>query len=172
MMQSHSSRSITICAMLTATGLILGYLENFIVLPVHIPGVRIGLANIVSLMAFYLLGPVYAVTVTGLRIILSAVLFGSPVSFIYSASGAAVSLLGMYVFSGMGFSVYGVSVACAVLHNTAQITVAYFLIGSGYVFYYLGPLWAVAAVSGLIVGFLADILISRLVKVIGKGEAK
>ncbi len=150
------------CAALTAAGLILGYLESFIVLPVHIPGVRIGLANIVSLMAFYIAGPVYAVTVTCLRVILSAVLFGSPVSFIYSISGAVMALLGMYVFSKAGFSIYGVSVACAVLHNTAQICVAFILVGSGYVFYYLAPLCGVAVITGLIVGFLSDVLINRL----------
>ena len=164
-MPSQSKR-ITICALLTTAGLILGYLESFIVLPVHIPGIRIGLANTVSLIALYITGPVSSAVVAVLRVTLSGLLFGSPISFAYSLAGALVSVTGMYVMKKLGFSIYSVSVTGALLHNTAQIVVARFFVGSGYVFVYIPVLWAAGIIAGLFVGFLSNILISRLTHII------
>ena len=161
-MTRSPGKHITTCAVLTAAGLILGYLETFIVMPFGIPGIRIGLANIVSLVALYLAGPVSACAVAFLRVSLSAILFGSPVSFAYSIAGAAASVTGMYLLLKLGFSIWGVSVSGAILHNTAQICVAFFLVGSRYVFVYLPALWLAGIITGLLVGFLSDKLIRRL----------
>lgn len=148
--------------MLTAAGLIIGYLESFLVLPLHVPGVRIGLANITTLMALYIAGPGYAISVAAVRVSLASLLFGSPVSFIYSMSGAAFAFAGMCFFKRQGFSVYGVSVSGATLHNIAQILVAFVMVGSRYVLYYIPVLILAGVGAGLIVGSVSAILIARI----------
>ena len=156
------SRKITICAAYTALGLILGYIESFIVFPIRVPGVRIGLANIVTVMCLYSLGFSYTAVVMLLRVTLSAILFGSPVSFVYSLAGAALALAGMYMAKRQRFSIYGVSFCGAVLHNIAQTAVAYFMVSSVYIFTYLPVLILVGSFAGIITGFVADIMVRRL----------
>lgn len=156
------SRKITICAAYTALGLILGYIESFIVFPIRVPGVRIGLANIVTVMCLYSLGFSYTVVVMLLRVTLSAILFGSPVSFVYSLAGATLALAGMYMAKRLRFSIYGVSFCGAVLHNIAQTAVAYFMVSSVYIFTYLPVLILVGSFAGIITGFVADIMVRRL----------
>ena len=156
------SNKITVAALLSAVGLMIGYLESFIVLPVNIPGIRIGLANITTVIAMYTAGPVFALIVSSVRVMLSSLLFGSPVSFLYSFSGAILALAGMCVFRKLGFSVYGVSVIGAVLHNLAQISIAFFMVGNGYVFGYMPVLILTGVAAGLIVGYLSKIMIGRL----------
>ena len=173
MMRSRNE-TIAFAAVFTALGLILGYIDQMIPLPVHVPGVKIGIANIVTVVTLILKGPVFATFVLFVRVLLSSVLFGSPVSFIYSISGAVVSLSGMWLLNRFGFSVYGISVAGAVLHNAAQITVALIMVGSGYMLYYLPVLTISGVIAGLAVGFLSKMLISRLNRLMktDKGEGK
>ena len=161
MMRSRTEK-ITYVSVLTAAGLILSYLESFIVIPVSIPGIRIGLANISTLLALYMFGPVYALCVTVIRIILASVLFQTPISFIYGISGALLALLGMMISRRTGFSVYGVSVTGAVLHNFAQTVVASAFVGNIYVFSVFPVLAASAVVAGLLTGLVASALLGRL----------
>ena len=156
------SKVITASAMLTAIGLILGYIETFIVIPVNVPGVRIGLANTVSLIALYLLGPIYAFIVIVLRVTLSAMLFSGFSGFMYSMTGALLSFLIMSILKRFGFSVYSVSSGGAVAHNIGQLTVARILTGSVYVFWYMPVLIVAGLVAGSFVGLLCNILIRRL----------
>jgi len=171
MMRSLSKR-IAVGAAFTAVGLLLGYIESFFVLPVHVPGIRIGLANIVSVISLFCFGAPFAATVMILRVLLSALLFGSPVSLLYSLSGAAVALGGMILTKRLGFSVYGVSVSGAVLHNTAQICIASFLVGSRYVLYYIPALVIAGVVAGIITGSVARIIMDRINKIINRYESE
>ena len=157
------SRRITIIAAFVATGLVLGYIETFIVLPVNIPGFRIGIANIAGLLALYLLGPVSGLCVVLVRVMVSAILFGSGVSFVYSLCGAIFSFGVMaLLYAKSGLSPYGISVAGAVVHNLAQLAAAVFLVGSVYVTGYAPVLIIVGVLSGLLTGFVSDILYKRL----------
>ncbi len=156
------SRNICICAVLAAVGLIVSYLESFVIIPVNVPGIRPGLANIVTLMALYLLGPVYALAVSLLRIILSALLFGSFTSFIYSLFGALMAYGSMIIIKHFNFSIYSVSVTGAVFHNVGQIIAACVLLSSIYVFAYLPVLMIAGVISGLLTGYLAGLLNKRL----------
>ena len=156
------SRNITTCAALVATGLILGYIESFIVLPVPIPGIRLGLANTVSVFALYTLGPVYAFAVLIIRVMLSSVLFSGPAAFAYSIAGAIVSISVMIVFKKLGFGILSVSVAGAVIHNIAQTAVAAVLANSRYVFLYIPVLILCGIFAGLVIGGIAGLLIVRL----------
>ena len=168
MMRSRSNK-ITTCAAFTALGLILGYIETFIVIPINVPGIRIGLANIITVLCLYTIGPAYTATVLFLRIALSAVLFGSPVSFAYSFTGAVAAFAGMLMMKRLGFSIYGVSFCGAILHNIFQTTVAYFMVRSIYVFSYLPVLVLWGAFAGLLIGFLADMMNRRLGNIITGG---
>ena len=156
------SRKITACACLAAVGIILGYIESFIVIPVQIPGIRIGLANTVTIIAMYTLGSVYAGAVLLIRIIMSAMLFGSPASFLYSICGGAAAFTGMMLFKKAGFHIFSVSVCGAVLHNMGQICIAAVLIGNSHVLYYLPVLTLSGSVFGLLTGILAKLCLGRL----------
>ncbi len=160
------SRKTAYTAVFTAIGLILSYLESFIVIPVRVPGIRLGLANIATVIMIWTLGPVYGLLVSILRVVLANLLFGSPVSFIYGFSGAVISFIVMLLMRRLGFSIYGVSVAGAVVHNCAQIIAASILVGSIYVFTYLPVLTIAGVLAGLIIGFLSYMIISRLKNII------
>lgn len=165
-MQSRSKK-ITVCAALSATALILGYLESFIVLPVSVPGIRIGIANIAGILALFTMGPVYAVAVTLVRVVLSAVLFSTPAAFLYSLSGALCSLAVMVFLHRLGFSIYSVSITGACVHNTAQLLVAMMLTKSGFIIIYLPVLLFAGILAGTVTGQIARILVARLKKLIG-----
>lgn len=163
-MTQSRSKKVTVCAALVAVGLIIGYIESFIILPVNVPGIRIGLANIVSIIALYLFGPGYSAAVLILRVILASMLFGSPVSFSYSIAGALCAFAAMVTLKRFGFSVYGVSVGGGAAHNIAQLAVAYFFVGSAYVFTYMPALVLAGIIAGLITGALSDVIGKRLVR--------
>ena len=152
---------------MTACGLILGYLESFIVLPVGVPGIRIGLANIATLLTLYICNPVYAAIVQFMRITLSAVLFANSMSFAYSLCGAVLSFLAMIILKRFGFSIYGVSAGGAVCHNLGQIVVAAFLAGSYHILYYLPILAISGTIFGLITGGVTGIVKGRLINLTG-----
>ncbi len=161
------SKQITVCALLTATGLILGYIESFIVFPVGVPGIRIGLANAAAVIALFMFGPVQALLVLLLRVILSSILFGSAAGFMYSISGAITAYLVMLIMARLGFAAVSVSTGGAVFHNVAQIIVAYLVLENASIFWYL-PVLAVSGVfAGIVTGFLSDIIIKRLVNITG-----
>ena len=162
-MQSQSNR-ITAAAALIAVGLILGYIESFIVWPINIPGLRIGIANIPVVLAMYLLGPVIGFGIMIGRVVLAFSLFGGGVSFLYSICGAVISYAVMVIVSKTGFSMYGVSICGAVSHNITQALVAAFLIGNAYVLSYIPVLMLIGAFAGLLVGYVSDIMYRRLRK--------
>ncbi len=158
-------KTITLAAAFAAAGLILGYIETIFILPVNIPGFRIGLANIVSVLSLYMLGGYYASFIVILRVVTGSVLFGTPVSFAYSICGAVLSLAVMTLLRRTGLSVYGVSVAGAVSHNIAQILVALVFVRNVYILSYIPVLIIIGVLSGLIVGLVSDIIYKRLRKI-------
>ena len=166
-MTRSPGKLIAVSAAFTALGLILGYLESFIVLPIRVPGIRIGLSNIITVITLFLYGPFVTAAVLFSRVILSALLFGSGVSFIYSICGSLTAFIVMLVFKRFDFSIYGVSVSGAVAHNIAQIVVAYVFVGSSYVFTYIFALIPTGICAGLIVGMLANIIVARIRRIAG-----
>ena len=164
-MTRSPGKLIAVSALFTALGLILGYIETFIVLPIRVPGIRIGLSNIITVITLFLFGPYVTAAVLFSRVILSALLFGSGMSFIYGICGAVTAFGVMIIFKRFGFSVCGVSVAGAVMHNIAQIVVAFFFVGNGYVFTYIFALVPAGICAGLIVGALANLIIARLKRI-------
>lgn len=155
------ARRVAVSAVLCALSLLFSYLESFI--PMPIPGMKIGLANLIPLLLLPSLGAPTAACVSLLRIGLSALLFGSPVSFLYSLAGGVVSFAVMaLVFRLRFFGLTGVSVLGGVCHNLGQIVVAILALGTRRVLVLTPWLILAGAVAGLAVGLLAVLSLPRL----------
>jgi len=154
-------RRLTFLSLSVALSLVISYLESLIPYP-WLPGMKLGLANIVTVWVLYCLSPLEALIVSALRVSLSALLFGSAMSLAYAAAGAAVSLLMMFLLSRTGrFSPWSVSVAGGVGHNIAQVFVAMLVFRQSAVLSLLPWLFPAGIVSGLCVGVLAAWLVGK-----------
>jgi heptaprenyl diphosphate synthase len=158
-----STRRLAQIALLAALALVLGYVESMVLVPVMIPGVRLGLGNICVLLALYLLDTRSALTVMVLKVGISALLFGSPMAVIYSAAGALLSFGGMWLLKRWDkVNVIAVSIVAAVLHNTAQILVATALLETPAILLNLPIFVIVACVTGTVTGTIAAQVIKAL----------
>ena len=162
-----NTKKLTFISVCVALAMILSYIESLIPPFVAVPGVKVGLANTVSLFILYAYGVREAACVSFIRVCLSALLFGSSVSFIYSLSGAVLSLLGMIILKRIPiFTITAVSVVGAVLHNAAQIICACLLMENAAIAYYLPVLVIAGTVAGVAIGVLAALLMKKLEKII------
>ena len=147
--------SLTLCAMLISLALALSYAERFIPLQmlIPLPGIKLGLANIVTLTALYLLGAKSAFTILVLRCFLGSLFGGGITGFLFSLCGGLLSMTVMTFTRRLTcFSVYGVSILGAAAHNIGQIAVAIFLMRSVYIGAYLPYLLIVALFTGFATG--------------------
>ncbi len=163
--KKFSTRTLVFISVLVAQGMILSFIESMLPIPFFVPGAKLGLANIITLTAIYMLTFKQATAVVLLRVILTAATFGSLSTFLYSFAGGVFSLLIMAavlkVFRN-DISLIGVSVLGAVAHNMGQLMVATFMIHNILMLSYL-PLLLIAAVpTGIFVGIVARILINYL----------
>ena len=149
------TRELTLCAVLAALALALSYMESFfpLALIVPLPGVKLGLANIVTLYALY------ALAILCVRCTLGALFAGNASALLFSLLGGLSALLVMALLSGAKkLSIFGVSIAGAAAHNCGQVCAALITLGSTAPLYYLPFLLLVSlftgALSGLITAFL------------------
>lgn len=158
------AKKIASYGLLTALCLILGYLESLVPPLLPIPGMKLGLSNVVVMTALYLLGPVDALLINGLRILISGILFGRGVGFFYALAGGILSGIVMILLKKTKkFGIIAVSITGGLFHNLGQLLVAYFLIGSSRIFYYLPFLWISGIAAGAFIGLLAGIVTKYLV---------
>ena len=156
------TKKLTTLGLSVALALILSYVESLLPPLLAVPGVKVGLPNIVILFLLYRYGWKEAGAVSLVRLLLSAALFSGFAAFFYGLAGAMVSLLGSALLKQTGrFSPFGVSVAGGVLHNLGQIALAALVLQSGYLFAYLPVLLLSGTLAGAMVGLLAGILIRR-----------
>ena len=156
------AKKLTTLGLSVALALILSYVESLLPPLVAVPGVKVGLPNIVILFLLFRYGWKEAGAVSLMRLLLSAALFSGFAAFFYGFAGAAVSLLGSALLKQTDrFSPLGVSVAGGVLHNLGQIALAALILDSGYIFAYLSVLLLSGTLAGALVGLLAGILIRR-----------
>ena len=149
--------------LLTALGLIIGYIEFLIPIPLGIPGVKPGFANIVIVWALYSLGPWEALMINGMRIFLSGFLFGNFSMILYSLAGAAVSFLCMCLAKKSGlFSMTGVSMMGGVMHNMGQLLVAMAVLETVSLVYYGPVLLAAGVITGLLIGIVTGEVKKRI----------
>ncbi|MBP5750332.1 MAG: Gx transporter family protein [Firmicutes bacterium] len=163
--ETKGSARIAACGVLTALALIFSYIEFLVPLPIAIPGIKLGLANIVCLVCLYALGERYAFLINVTRIALAALLFGSVFSALYALAGGIVSFAVMALLKRTkAFSACGVSMAGGVFHNLAQLTVAGFLVESAQVFYYFPVLLLSGMATGIGIGILATLILRSIAK--------
>lgn len=159
-----TSRKLAYLGLCTAVALILAYVE--VLLPplyTAVPGIKLGLPNIAILFVLYRYGMRYAAAVSFVRMAVVALLFGNPMTFVYSLAGAALSLLVMALLRRLDFlSVVGVSVAGGVFHNVGQILMAMLLLGTAELGYYLIVLAITGTISGVFVGLCGALAVKRI----------
>ena len=159
--------------MLTALAFVFSYIESLLPINLGVPGIKLGLANLVIIVTLYTIGIKAACTLSLVRIVLTGFTFGNPVSMIYSLAGGLLSLVIMILAKrSKTFSVTGVSVLGGVFHNFGQIMVAAVVVEMASLFYYLPVLILSGTIAGVAIGMLASILIQRLIKMIEQNESK
>lgn len=162
-LQDKPALRVAFCAILTALSMLLSYIDSLIPVLPQVPGIKIGLANIVILLALYMLKGRYALAINIVRILLTGLLFTGVTGMMYSLSGALLSFLVMYVLKRTGvFSIIGVSLAGGAAHNTGQLLIAILLVSNPRLLYYLPVLVITGILTGVLTGFISHILIRRL----------
>ena len=148
---------------LLGLAVICGYVEFLIPFDFGIPGIKLGLANIVAIYLLYKNGFWSALAVNTARVLLCGILFGNAMSIFYSLSGATLALITMFFIKKIpAFSTVGVSVAGAVAHNVGQLLAATVVIGFTALIYYLPFLIIAAVLTGFLIGLAAGYLIKRV----------
>ena len=150
-------------ALLTALAMVLSWLESLLVFPGLLPGMKVGLTNIVVLFALYRMGLRDAVWISLSRVLLSSMTFGNAYSFSYSLAGAALSLA---VMAGLKkwdkFSLLGVSAAGGVCHNLGQLAVAAAVLETARLGWYLPALLASGTAAGVVIGIAGGLAVERV----------
>ncbi len=158
-MKGQSVRQLTMLSLLIAVAIMLNYFERFVPIAITIPGVRLGLANVVSLICLSLFGARQAFIVLIMRTVLSSFFYGSVSALLFSLGGGLLALAVMALlwrFKDGAISTIGISVSGAIFHNVGQVVVAYFILGTSSIFGYLPVLLLSAVITGLLIGVVAQ----------------
>lgn len=159
----NNIKKLTALAITISLALILSFIESRIPAFVAIPGIKVGLANIAVIFTLYKIGVKEAIAVSILRVILVSFLFGTPVSLIYSITGAVFSLTVMMLLKKLTpLTEVAISVSGGVMHNVGQITAASFMLGTNVVTYYLPFLLISGTIAGIAIGIASAILVKRV----------
>lgn len=149
------SKKVSCCAMLVALAMIFSYVESLVPINFGIPGVKLGIANLVTVFGIYFLNPGEVFLIVFLRILLTGFMFGNGMSILYSLAGGMLSLAVMLAAKKAGgFSVIGVSIAGGITHNIGQILVAACVVQNLKLVYYLPVLLIAGTITGCLIGML------------------
>lgn len=152
-----------VCGVLTALAMILSFLESLIPMNLTVPGMKLGLANIVTIIAMQRLGAKPAFAISTLRVLMSGILFGNPAVIVYSLAGAYMSMVAMWLAGRIKlFTIVGVSVCGAVFHNLGQIIVAAMVMENIRIMYYMTVLAISGTASGVIIGLITSVVIKKI----------
>lgn len=160
-----TTRQLALCGVLAAMALALSCLENLfpVSLAVPVPGVKLGLANIVTVFALYALGPAQALLILTVRCVLGAMFAGNLNALMFSLLGGVAAMLAMIALSRQRrLSVYGVSIGGAAAHNCGQIAAAVLTLGNTAPLYYLPVLLGISLFTGALTGLVAAYLFQAL----------
>ncbi len=161
------AKTVAVFGVFTALCFVCGYIEFLLPLPFLVPGMKLGLANLVVLSALYTLGARTAAGVSLVRIVLSALTFGSLYGMLYSLAGAVLSFLVMLCLYRLPcFGTVGVSVAGGICHNIGQLLVAFAFLGVGGVLTYAPVLLLSGAVTGFLIGIAVQPVLPRIKKLL------
>ena len=160
--QSRAKR-VAISALFASLALIFSYIEAIVPAATAIPGIKLGIANLVVIIAMYRLDLRYALTINLVRIALAGFMFSGLYGAIYSLCGCLVSFTVMCLMKKTGlFSVIGISMGGGVAHNIGQLCIAAFLVSGLEIFYYTPVLIVSGTISGILIGWLGYILLEHL----------
>ena len=158
------TQKLALLGLFTAIALALAYLE--VLLPPlfsAVPGIKLGLPNIVIIFILYKMGVKEAAAVSLVRMVAVALLFGNPMTFAYSLAGGALSLAAMAILRRLDFfSIIGVSVSGGVLHNVGQILLAMIILRTAELGYYLVILAVTGTVAGIFIGLCGGFAVKRI----------
>ncbi len=160
------SKKIAYYGVFAALAIIVGYIEMMFPLPVAIPGVKLGLANVVVLAAIYLMGVKDGFFISLIRILISALLFKGFGSLIFSASGAVFSFIVMAaVYRFKSVSPVGVSILGGIFHNVGQLVAAGIVINNLKIVYYVPVLLISGVITGLLTGIVVKYVCEHMKKI-------
>jgi heptaprenyl diphosphate synthase len=158
-----SARRVALTGLLAALALIFSYVEVLVPFNAGVPGIKLGLANLVPLIILYRLDARYAFAANLIRVFLAGLLFSGMFAALYSLAGSVTSFIVMYLLKKTRlFSVIGVSTAGGVFHNIGQLCVAILAISGPQLIHYLPVLIISGMIAGIIVGIGAAILLDRI----------
>lgn len=164
-MKSGKVKKIALFGMLVALAFTLSYFESLIPFNFGIPGVKLGLANLVVVVALYIMKPGEVFAIAMIRIFLAAMTFGNFYSLAYSLCGGILSFVVMLAAKKTKLSVIGVSILGGICHNIGQIIVAAFIMETGRIAYYLPVLLVAGLITGMLLGIVSKLVINRFEKV-------
>lgn len=158
-------KRVAYCGMMVALAMIFSYVEVLIPINFGIPGIKLGIANLIVVIGLFLLKPGEVLLISMVRILLVGYLFGNGMSLLYSIAGGLLSFLVMYLIKKIkGFSIIGISIAGGVVHNIGQLVVAAWVIENTSIFYYFPVLLAAGMITGTIIGMLSQKILKAIEK--------
>ena len=162
-MRKIMAKKTALLGMLVALAFVLSYIETLIPVNLGIPGAKLGLANLVVMVALYTLGTKEAFGLSMVRILLTGLTFSSMAAMLYSFAGGLLSFAVMALMKKTKkLSVTGVSVLGGIAHNAGQIFVAMWMLDTATLIYYLPVLAITGVASGTVIGLLAVMVIRRI----------
>lgn len=164
-MKNNKAKKIALFGMMVALAFTFSYFESLIPFNIGIPGVKLGLANLVVVTALYIMTPSQALAIAVIRIFLAGLTFGNVYSLAYSLCGGILSYLVMLLVKKTRLSIVGVSMLGGVCHNIGQIIVAAIVMETVRIAYYLPVLLVAGLITGFLMGVVSKLVIDRFQKI-------
>lgn len=163
----NKNKRYALIIILVTNAILISFLESFIPIPIPVPGIKLGLGNIITMIAIVFLSWKDVLFIVIVRSFVVAILTRGVMMLAFSLSGgilSAIVMLLLYKKLSRFLSIKGISVAGAITHNTTQICVASLILGQVVVLYYLPVLLIAAVVTGLITGSIGEMAINEIQK--------
>lgn len=160
---AQRTKTLALSAILASLAMIFSYIEALFPLPVPVPGIKLGLANLIIIIAIYRLGFKYAFAINCVRIFTAGLLFTGFFGMMYSLAGGILSIVVMYLLYRTGlFSMVGISMAGGVAHNLGQLITACLIMSNIRLMSYFAVLLFSGMISGILIGIVAHIIYQKL----------
>ena len=164
-MKNTKVKNIALFGMMVALAFTFSYLESLIPFNFGIPGVKLGLANLVVVVSLYIMKPYEALAIVVIRIFLAGLTFGNVYSLAYSLCGGLLSFAVMFLVKKTKLSIIGVSMLGGICHNIGQIIVAAIIMHTARIAYYLPVLLIAGLITGLLMGVVSKLTVDRFKKI-------
>lgn len=164
-MKNDKAKRIALFGMMVALAFTFSYLESLIPFNFGIPGVKLGLANLVVVVALYIMKPGEAFAIAIIRVFLAGLTFGNVYSIAYSLCGGILSFAVMFLMKKTKLSVIGISMLGGISHNIGQIIVAAIVMETIRIAYYLPVLLVAGLITGMLMGIISKLIIDRFKKI-------